>query len=281
MGEFVAKFGRRTNQPIPTTQSPVEEPRPIEEPVKAVAAPVFKPLRLPESAQKPYTFLVAIADDYYSDRILSQRGVEASLALTNPNSGVIAPDTAIAFFNTAMRGKQGEQADVAFLDDNYGSDAKRWHPEPEKIIHLAQTLGIDFARFTPEKVQRRDRSFYYRLEGMDNFYYAGSVNYSLILRALGFMGSIFVVSSDPPPARQFMEAAEKIRTAIPTFYPESPINGMIHKETFSGMNSLIYATEARTDGSWDTKRIVGDPRASVNLLLRVGNEGLEPPTSSV
>lgn len=289
LGRFIqeirARFGKRTIQPIVTKPnvdvSSVIEDLPeakelvppveiVKEPIEVVTSPAFKPMRLPESAEIPYGFLVVIADDYKGDRENTRRVVEEALGLTDQSSGVIAAESAIEFFNTALRGKQGGQADVALVDHDYSYDnphRPKWRPEPDEIVRLAKTIGIDFSRSTPVKKQRRDGTIYYAVEGMQGFYYPDSINYSLILRALGFEGSIFVVSSDPPPASLFIKPADRIRKAVLTFYPGSPINGMISKNTFD-CGSLAYSTAVTEPGRWNEIRIIGDPLAPLNSLLR-------------
>jgi hypothetical protein len=283
---LVDRFRRRPVQQIPPAHavqnaqvfdSKAVEPIPpvVAEPVPALTTPIISRVvdesqRKPESKEVPYDFLLVIADDHPTYRRKTHEAVERALKLGEGNTGVVSARDSTDFFDKALVGKQGQQADVVLVDNDYSGN-NSWELDADRIAKFAGTLGRDFSPFVPEKVTRRDGTSYYK-GVIGDLYYPDSVNYSLLLRALGFKGRIFVVSGDPPPAERFLERAEKLRELVPNFPSERPVTGVINKGFLGGDSSMIgYATQMKSDGNWDMQVNFSEKEPIINSLLRLGD----------
>ena len=86
-----------------------------------------KPIRK-EIVYKPYEYLVIVADDDDDQALLNARNVE-DFSRSNPNinAGVLTADNIGDLFHKVFDYKDGSQADVLLLDNNFKHTDKRWN----------------------------------------------------------------------------------------------------------------------------------------------------------
>jgi|GEM_PF-3527302 len=229
--------------------------------------PVFEPLPLPERAEVPTDLLVVVFDDMPNARADTKARVGLNIEGAGKTFRIETPANILDALNTALRGKSSGQADVVLLDHRYYDNLKSWLPDPAQLARLAETTGVEFEAFIPTEIIRWDGSKYFEDNGAGQLYYPSSISNSLLLRALGYQGKIFVVSSDPPEPAAYLQYVEKLRAAVPSFPAGLPLNGMIHKGKHT--EQLFYATEVDENDRWVVEVSRGDQEVVFRRLVGV------------
>jgi hypothetical protein len=197
-----------------------------------------------------YDYYVVIADDVEKERRNTKQAIEAVLSTKAGNTQVITPDKGGDFFRLALTGNAGKPADLVLLDDAYRSAYMNWLVTPKMMQAITEPLEADFSPYLPPD---RGRSILIGQMPDDLYNNPGSINFALLLRAAGFTGKIFVVSSDPPLAEKIAEQAKRLKKAVPVFSEEFPIEGITYKKHLNG--SIEYATETKDGRSWNLQEL--------------------------
>lgn len=183
----------------------------------------------PEYEHPPVDRFIVVTDDVESLAKATQYEVNRYLQ-SNPEV-THRCEVASSFsklLELAFNGNAGQPAEVILLDHNYAQAPTQW---PRDFRHLvsqyAEARGIDVSDM---------------LENPDTlriFKNATSVNYALVLRALGFEGKIFVISSAPPDAQLIKYVTDLWNNSLPNHQVEFPIQGYSMK---AGRDTLAYST---------------------------------------
>lgn len=213
-----------------------------------------------ESAEIPLDYLVVIADDIPNKAQATDEAVKNVFT----GAGDAERGTAIVrdFQDLLVRslfGKSGGQADVVLLDHNYDYDPYgSWPSRQDVISKVAKAHHIDI----PEVESLPD----YLLGSAD------SVNFAHILRAMGYVGSIFVASSIPPYGEGISAKTSRLTSDMPGLQIRQPvIDGFTDKPGDSDFSSISYANSFNDNGSWNRQYIEGGNMTdTLRVLFQIG-----------
>ena len=202
-------------------------------------------------APHQYLFLAVVADDEIDVAENTGRALKQVFQEQEQKDGnVKIAQNVMDKFELALAGNAGKPADVVILDDAYIQGGGLWRPDSNAIIALAESSGISFFDFE-KQVKDPWNTESRPIEVLCNG--GNSTNFALILRALGYAGKIFVVSSAPPEPYEIRDRLNLIRIMVPNFPDKLPIDGISYKRDQDG-HGLPYANSVSKDGRfWDTQ----------------------------
>ncbi len=243
-------IGRKPEAPVvPPIQAgqvalPIEQELPT--PTKAPSIEAVQP-RQKESAEIPHDYFVVIADDRDEHRYATHDAAEAALSASRPEASVSVRVAAGVndLFSLALSGNRKQQANVVLLDDDYGNEFDRWNPLATQLQKVVEEAEFDLSPII------EGTRFRHNLNAPD------SLNLSLLLRAAGYDGKIFVVSSGSPNTDVVKMRTDRVRKDLPTLREGLPIDGFSIKRPYPDRNYISYATSVDSDGDWNYEKVEG------------------------
>lgn len=222
-----------------------------------------------ETAEIPHEFLVVVADDEIDVAENTRQSLEQVWRKNHQNGRAVEiASNAMDIFRLALVGNAGKAADAVILDDAYIRNGSLWRPNPDDVIALAKSSDVNFSAFEEEvEIPPVKGATYKPIELL--CMQTNSTNFALILRALGYQGKIFVVSSAPPPPSWIRESLNQIRSVVPSFPEKLPIDGVSHKRDHDG-HGLEYANSEGENGYWAVQQdpTVHDLSGTLGILLQ-------------
>jgi hypothetical protein len=220
-------------------------------------------IRPAEFMELPSGFFTVIADDVveYADR--AEKAVHDGFSSGNITHGCIhKAKNAMDLFQSALYGKEGQQADVVLLDDRFDDDLNNWKPNESDLLLLAKQSGIDDSAFKkPEHGGRQ-----YAEEMPDNLYCPNSTHFAMLLRIFGYKNNIFVLSTQPPEVNYIEGEVRALTKYAPNSYnPLFPINGVSTKKPCLG--TKMFFTKSVQEGKWNWEEVQGGLSQSLQKLF--------------
>lgn len=198
-----------------------------------------------KSKEIPGGIKVVIADD--EERMAAwtnEAWVSVLQAGSSPTTAeVITATSGDDLFAKAL-GLLDRPADVVVLDDQYQPNNGGWKPTEEMLSLIAQKRGVAL-----DPIKKPDRGNW-SVSGVmpDDLYHPNSTHFAIILRYLGFSGTIIVASGGPPDPEYIEQEIRELNKHLSSFGVQvagRPINGVVTKP--SRDNKSYFATNV---GRW-------------------------------
>lgn len=181
----------------------------------------------PELKKIPNIFSTLIVDDEPKFAAYTEAALQTALEPTSFSSAFIhTAKNVMDMFQKAFTGTNGNQMDVVLLDHKYVENYKLWKPEYKQLLQFAQQAGVDFTHY---KIPDRGGSHWGGIMPED-LYSSNSVHFAMLLRIMGFDGSIFAVSHEPPEPEYIIREVANLAAVVPAYDPVFPINGTAQKD---------------------------------------------------
>ncbi|HUD20054.1 MAG TPA: hypothetical protein VMR81_06460 [Patescibacteria group bacterium] len=193
-----------------------------------------------KSSEVPGSIRVVIADDEEGSAAWTSQAwssvLQASPSLAQPE--ILTAASGDDLMVKAL-GLMDRAADVVVLDNKYETNWGDWKPTENMLSLIAQKRGVAF-----EPIKKPDRGNW-SVSGVmpDDLYHPNATHFAILLRFMGFSGTIIAISNSPPQTKYIAKEIHSLNDYLQSFgtqVGENPINAVLTKP--SRYHECSYAT---------------------------------------